>query len=89
MSFHRPFLRFLEAEPNEAIESITRLVNHATERWAQRFLRKAPSDLDPDHYSLSSISLPVLITLSEPSTFLAGIARAWSIRTLSSARSWR
>jgi hypothetical protein len=52
MYFRGPFLRFLEAEPNEAIESITRLVNHATERWAQRFLRKAPADLDPDHYSL-------------------------------------
>lgn len=52
MFFRGPFLRFLEAEPTEAIEAIARLVNYATARWAEQVLQGAPADLDPDHYSL-------------------------------------
>ena len=52
MYFRGPFLRFLESKPKEAIETIARLVNYATGRWAQRFRRGAPPDLNPDYYSL-------------------------------------
>ena len=57
MYFRGPFLQFLEAEPQEAIEAIVRLVNYATGRWAERFLRGAPADLDPNLYSLE-LDLP-------------------------------
>ncbi len=52
MYFRGPFLRFLEADPREAIETIARLVNHATTRWAEQFLSGAPHNLDPDCYSI-------------------------------------
>ena len=57
MYFRGPFLRFLEAEPREAIETIARLVNYATGRWAERFRQGAPPDLNPDYYSLE-LQLP-------------------------------
>lgn len=57
MYFRGPFLPFLVSAPEEAIETITRLVNYATSRWAEQFLRGAPPDLDPDHYSIQ-LDLP-------------------------------
>ncbi|MBZ5617746.1 MAG: hypothetical protein LAQ69_03270 [Acidobacteriia bacterium] len=52
MYFRGPFLQFLQVQPEEGLDAIIRLVNYATERWAESALRRAPADLDPDYYSL-------------------------------------
>jgi len=57
MFFRGPFLQFLRTQPEEALEVIIRLVNYATTRWEELYLRNAPPDLDPDYYSLE-LSLP-------------------------------
>ncbi len=52
MYFRGPFLRFLQVQPQEGIETIVRLVNYATGRWAESALSRTPAKLHPDRCSL-------------------------------------
>lgn len=46
-----PFLRFLQAAPQQGLDAIVRLVNYATERWIEGGLRRKPTDDERRRYS--------------------------------------
>jgi hypothetical protein len=50
MYWKGPFLRFLQQAPKEGLETIVRLVNHATERWLEGGLGRKPTDEDRRRY---------------------------------------
>jgi hypothetical protein len=46
-----PFLRFLQAAPQQGLDTIVRLVNYATERWLEAGLRRMTTDDERRKYS--------------------------------------
>jgi len=44
MYWKGPFLRFLQAAPEQGLDAIVRLVNYATERWIEDGLGRKPTD---------------------------------------------
>ena len=46
-----PFLRFLQAAPQQGLDAIVRLVNYATERWIEGGPRRKPTDDERRRYS--------------------------------------
>lgn len=46
-----PFLRFLQAAPQQGLDAIVRLVNYATERWLEGGLRRKPTGDERRKYS--------------------------------------
>jgi hypothetical protein len=46
-----PFLRFLQAAPQQGIDAIVRLVNYATERWIEHGFRQKPTDEERQKHS--------------------------------------
>ena len=46
-----PFLRFLQAAPQQGVDAVIRLVNYATERWIENGLRRKPTVDERRQYS--------------------------------------